>query len=347
MSDPVTDALVDRYAMGMAYLSITAQLGPSHHLVAFVNYDKVTGESIGLESFDIMDQHEAIVAEILADPSMNMACESFMGRLKSVAERFKNKITFNRADNLTDMMREPLSEKSSNIYTISKGQAERALRYIDDAFKTLDFILPKIPGGTDGDAWEKFYKAHIQNSGSSQLGAHIRNTERNAAAFEDFGKEDDFAKGGWNVATFKGTLKAIAVSQDKYHTYADRVTDTCDQMAKLLLLIKASQHQQRWDSYSRQSDVMNVATSFSRGGDDHKNRNWVEHAARSATNEMARQNRRSQHEALMKMVPAHVLVSMNKASKCVSDAVALIIKIEHWLYKSMIHVSRHYEINHK
>lgn len=63
------DTLMQRYDMGQAYKTITKLMGPSHQLVAFINYDKVNENSLGLESFNVMEQHEAILAEINDDSS--------------------------------------------------------------------------------------------------------------------------------------------------------------------------------------------------------------------------------------------------------------------------------------
>ncbi|RYF65247.1 MAG: hypothetical protein EOO22_23010, partial [Comamonadaceae bacterium] len=61
--------------------AITTQMGPSPQLVAFVNYDRVTPDSLGLESFNIMDQHEQIVEHIGTDTSMHLAIEGLLSKL--------------------------------------------------------------------------------------------------------------------------------------------------------------------------------------------------------------------------------------------------------------------------
>ncbi len=52
------------HEQGLAYKHITDTMGPSPQLVAFVNYDKAMDENCGLESMNIMSQHEAILSEI-------------------------------------------------------------------------------------------------------------------------------------------------------------------------------------------------------------------------------------------------------------------------------------------
>jgi hypothetical protein len=55
---------LERQEMGLAYKAITAAMGPSAQLIAFINHDKVSGDNLGLESMDIMSQHDAVLAQI-------------------------------------------------------------------------------------------------------------------------------------------------------------------------------------------------------------------------------------------------------------------------------------------
>ena len=64
MSNLSPEQLVEIYEMGQAYKTITAQMGPSAQLIVFLNRDKITDESLGLESFNVVAQHEKILAEI-------------------------------------------------------------------------------------------------------------------------------------------------------------------------------------------------------------------------------------------------------------------------------------------
>lgn len=347
MAEPTLDQLIERFEMGQAYQTITANLGPSAQLVAFVNYNNVTDDSVGLESFDIMDQHEKILAEIAADPALEMACESFTGRLKSIGERFKNAVTFNRHDNLNDLASEPLVAKKSNIYVTKESRFATALTYIHDAFETLDYILPLIPGDANPEAWEKFYNEHVRDAGTSELGKRTRTMDRNWKAFTPLPKGGDFDQSGWTIQNFKKAIKDLGAAQVKFEDYDARVTDSCAHMQQTLELVRSSEYHQSRDEYRRRQDIIDSATNAAKKHDDPTKKHWIDDAAQKGVNEMERQTRLKQHQMLMKMVPAHVLSSMNKASACVDSATSMIFSLERWMYRSLIDVSRHFEIVHK
>jgi hypothetical protein len=66
MSDLNADRFLEQLEMGQAYRTITDQMGPNPQLLAFVNYDKAHEDNCGLESLDIMVQHQQTLAEITA-----------------------------------------------------------------------------------------------------------------------------------------------------------------------------------------------------------------------------------------------------------------------------------------
>lgn len=64
MTDKTFDELMTIHEMGQAYIDITSAMGPSPQLLAFVNYDKIGEDNLGLESLNIMPQHEQTLSDI-------------------------------------------------------------------------------------------------------------------------------------------------------------------------------------------------------------------------------------------------------------------------------------------
>jgi hypothetical protein len=178
------NSLYQRYRMGRAYQRITTQMGPSPQLVAFVNYDRVTPDSLGLESFNIMDQHEQIVEHIGTDTSMHLAIEGLLSKL------FGEKIP---------LRSEFVSFQNFHTHTINY----------------LNAVLNKVPAKADLKAWEAFEKK-VEDSQEtyfknlSEVNNHI------------VGKgAKDIESSGWNQANYN---TAVAWTKNAQKQSKDTVT---------------------------------------------------------------------------------------------------------------------------
>jgi hypothetical protein len=346
MDDTSVDHLIERYSMGMAYLAITDQMGPSAQLLAFVNYENVTEESLGIESFDLQAQHDAVVEQIRLDPALGMACESFSGRLKSTMERFVNKVTFNRHDNLNDVLSEKLESRKSNIYVPALLHFNRALACAQGAIKAIDFILPKIPGSNDTTAWEKFYETYTSKPNSSPVAENIRAVVHNAKVFHELGKPGDFAKSGWTDAALKKGIKDVIALQHSIDDRAAKINDACQHLREMSQLVRNSHAQQQVDEWDRTYDMVDTVQNARKDKDDPTKKHWLDDTVEKSVDEYARHQRSKQHQLLMKMVPAHVVAAMNQIATLVDTATHVATTVERYCYKGLVDVSRHYEIVH-
>jgi hypothetical protein len=341
------DRYIKLYEMGQSYVAITDQFGPSKQLLLFVNYDetKIDG-TLGLEALDVDTTHAQILEQIYASNSLELACESFTGRIASITEKVKNALTFNRHDNLTDLASGSLEERKSNIYVTNAGHFERAETYVKEALATLDFILPKIPKNHSMEEWCKFYTDHVASKESSDLGSHIRSTGRNYNLFKELGKQGEFSKAGWSAERFQKGCHTLGTIQTDFSHHTAKVNDTCRNLRETLALVESSKNTHDRDSRERDHDVIDSIDNHYKKDDDPTKKKGLDDVVDKMGKEIGRQQRAQQHNMLMKMVPADAVKAMNQVAICVDDAVSLISHIERWMYKSLVNVSRHYEVVH-
>lgn len=206
------DNHITQYEMGQAYIRITDQYGPSVQLLAFVNYDDLKNDDcLGLESFNIDTAHSQVLDQINSTNSLELACESFVGRLKSGAERFKNAITFNNhSSDLLIFTKGKLESRSSNIYVETHAEFENFLDASKKLLPLLSWVTTRFPKTHNYSDWDAFAKKILQLGTKTDFDK--KNDESNDIVSR-LNKDKkllykvDFKEAGWTTDSFQKAVK--------------------------------------------------------------------------------------------------------------------------------------------
>jgi hypothetical protein len=230
------DALIQRHEMGVAYKAITAKMGPSPQLVAFVNYDRVTSESVGLESFDIMDQHQQILAEIDGDVSMQMATEGMVDGIKKYRKwLIGGGIVLGIPAGfgllsigmiLTGATGIYLKSQDGNVPTVSNFTA--LTKAYGMAYRAESLFINAIPTTLDAKAWAAFNENYIAGDlfEADETAGEARHDARHDTVA--------FKKSGWTVDSFKNATKWLIDNQKKVKALNEAQAAKLDKVEKLM-----------------------------------------------------------------------------------------------------------------
>ncbi|RYF15944.1 MAG: hypothetical protein EOO77_12885 [Oxalobacteraceae bacterium] len=232
--DSEFQGLIERHEMGFAYKRITEQLGPSPQLLAFLNYDNVTSESLGLESLNIIDQHEVALTQIgESEASFHIATEGFFSGLKSMLSGIHNRLFGKKAPppppiNLSDLMTGKLVLKEHNAPVVSYADFQKLIVIANNVHKDVDKLVSFVPASHDMDTWQAFYDKHIKNRQTSQLDKVIFNIKLNRTAYNKIeGNKVPFARSGWTTTTFRAALVALAKNVHDYDQMREKIEHVC------------------------------------------------------------------------------------------------------------------------
>ena len=321
MVDLSFDALIQRHEMELAYKTISAQMGPSAQLIAFLNYDKVTDESLGLESFDIMSQHEKILAEIEESPAFEMALENFSGRAKSFLEKLKNIVTFNKhAKDLEAFTKGKLKEKSSNIYVEDHGNFLAALAAHQKLLPLLTWVLSRLPKSGELKVWEEFAKKNVHIGSQSEFDLKIKEIQKLRIDFKGLWSVSpvEFDKSGWDVSKFKSGISSYLTEIKKSISDYNLAQEVVDDLYSLI------SETQELNISSREKSVETDGSKDEEG------------KPKVTTKEKMNYSKREDVSLAIK--------GMCKAEEAVDEAVDVCFDAEVIMDKTLRHVAHHFEI---
>jgi hypothetical protein len=220
--------------MAIAYIDITKQYGPSKQLLLFVNYDNSLEEHVGLglESLDLLDQHQFLLSNLNPDALDSLATEG----LKDTVIKYRKWLLGGGAilavtggaaalpllgvGALGVIANAKATPPVTNFVTLTKA--------FELAFRMEDTFTTAIPSTIDEKAWAKFTDDHVFNPGGGwesdvdDLLDKLTSTNSN------------FDKSGWTAEKYTNAAQWYTVACGKIEASAKKQAEKFDHVANAL-----------------------------------------------------------------------------------------------------------------
>ena len=242
--------LLDEADKARAYIDITARLGPSEQLLAFINHDGNLGQEIGLESFDnfsLTTQHELLLSKLDPDALDQMAMEDLDTTIDTTAKilaglgsisAFGGIVVGGRTGGIIalsaavlSMIGETLGEVNArnNVHILSYASFNDIRSNFDKLVKYETDVIAKIPHTFGIDEWKKFAD-YVDTE--EEKAAHDPRLEYITNGVNE--SDVPFSKSGWDAGKFKDAIKWHQAKKKEFDAICEKYVDTFTHIAAFL-----------------------------------------------------------------------------------------------------------------
>lgn len=224
------DQLLKEAEMMEAYISITAEMGPSEQLLAFINYDKSLESEIGLEGFDgmsLLARHEILRSKMKPESVRKMALEGLIDNIRTLFKRNKDRVEEiqEEREDPSNIGRLPIADIVSHGVSPRDGSSDRkgidhyvffaqCIGGMEFNFKIAEAYLSNIPNDFKEESWvayKKFVDGKIEDMWDKyeDLSVELANSHMRE------GGSNVLSNTEWSPSRFKEAVKSYQGIIDK------------------------------------------------------------------------------------------------------------------------------------